>query len=146
MNRRGSRFVPFVSRLGVAGRGGLLIVAVLVAYVLVAPLAWLISGPLGLLASGVGAGLCLVAALAALVVNFFFRGPALAMHNLAAGMMLRMGIPLALGMVLHRKVELLATHGMLYYMVGFYFVSLAVEIALTLPAVLPSSSLDTRKS
>jgi hypothetical protein len=145
MNRRGSRFVLFVSRLGVAGRGGFLIAAVLVAYVFAAPVAWLISGPFGSLASGVAAGLCLVAALAALVVNFFFRSPALALHNMLSGMILRMGIPLALGMVLHSKVELLATHGMLYYMIGFYFVSLAVEIALTLPAVLPVA-LQARKS
>ncbi|MFP6614176.1 MAG: hypothetical protein VB835_17840 [Pirellulales bacterium] len=126
-------------------RVGLLIAAVLFSYFLVAPVAWLISGRVGLLAAAVAAGLCVVAALVALLVNFFFHGPALALHSMVAGMMLRMGIPLAVGMVLHQKVELLATHGMLYYMVVFYFISLATEVVLTLPAVLPSG-LEIRKS
>lgn len=145
MNRCESRFLPYVRRLGVTARGGLLIAAVLFSYFLVAPVAWLISGRVGLLAAAVAAGLCVVAALVALLVNFFFHGPALALHSMVAGMMLRMGIPLAVGMVLHQKVELLATHGMLYYMVVFYFISLATEVVLTLPAVLPSG-LEIRKS
>lgn len=138
MNRRDSRLIPFVRRLGVTARGGLLIAAVMLSYLLIAPVAWLISGGFGLLAASVAVALCIVAALAALVVNFFFHGPALALQSMMAGMMLRMGIPLTLGLILHRKVELLATHGMLYYMISFYFISLTVEIGLTLPAVLPN--------
>ena len=74
----------------------------------------------------------------ALVVNFLFRDPKLSLYSLLLGMLLRMGIPLLFGMILHLSVSLLATNSMLYYLVAFYFVTLAAEILLTLPAVLPT--------
>ncbi|MCH8924473.1 MAG: hypothetical protein IIA67_15150, partial [Planctomycetes bacterium] len=54
------------------------------------------------------------------------------------GMMLRMGVPLATAMaVYYRGGPIAGTQikdaGFIYYLLAFYFVMLAVEIAITLP-------------
>jgi hypothetical protein len=144
MNRRVS-IVQVVARWGVVSRTAALFAAVAVAYLAVAPVAWAISNAIGLLASAVAAGLCLAGATLALMVTYILRGPHLALQNLLLGMLLRMGVPLMLGLVLHTQVDLLAAGGMLYYLVGFYFVTLTIETVLTLPGLLPAEP-QTRKS
>ncbi len=144
MNRR-VNIVQAVARWGVVARTAALFAAVAVAYLIVAPVAWAIGGATGLLGSAVAAGLCLAGATLALLVSFILRGPNFALQNLLLGMLLRMGVPLALGLALHTQVDQLAAGGMLYYLVGFYFVTLTVETVLTLPGLLPTQP-QTRKS
>lgn len=144
MNRRVS-IVQAVARWGVVSRIAALFAAVAAAYLAVAPIAWAIGNTTGLIASAVAAGLCLAGATLALLVTYFFRGSNLALQNLLLGMLLRMGVPLMLGLVLHTQVDQLAAGGMLYYLVGFYLVTLTVETVLTLPSLLPTQP-QTRKS
>ena len=144
MNRRVS-IVQVVARWGVVSRIAALFAAVAVAYLALAPVAWAIGNVTGLLASAVAAALCLAGATLALLVNYILRGPNLALQNLLLGMLLRMGVPLMLGLMLHTRVDLLAAGGMLYYLVGFYFVTLTVETVLTLPGLLPTDP-QPRKS
>ena len=65
--------------------------------------------------------------------------------SVGVGMLLRMFIPLAAGTWLHAHVAALADAGLLYYVVGFYFLTLFVEIALTLPANPATSSTLVRR-
>ena len=108
--------------------------AVLAAYAVVAPVAGLLSGADGLAAAAVAAGLCLLGAILALLVCRSFRGPQRAWQGVLAGMLPRMGVPLAFALVLHLRGGPLAEAGLLVYLVVFYPVTLSLETALTLPS------------
>ena len=71
----------------------LLVLTVLVLYALVAPVAWLLAGPLGPVAAALAAGVCLGGAIAALVVGHIFRSPQHVLYSFLLGMIARMGLP-----------------------------------------------------
>ena len=118
---------------GLATQSALLGLAVLCVYLVVAPVAASLSGGAGLAAAAAAAGLCLLGAGSALVVTRPFRGPNYALFNLLIGMPLRMGLPLAVGLVLQWRGGLLAGAGVLYYLLVFYPIALGVETVLSLP-------------
>lgn len=125
-------------------RGGFLLqwavlgLAVAVAFALVGPVAWYLAGPLGLTAAAVAAGLCLVGATVALLSVHLFRGPSVAVAGVLLGMAARMVIPLGGGFVLHTHGGPLAEAGLLYYLLVFYPITLALETWLSLPETKPA--------
>lgn len=122
-----------VRRWGVIAQSALLLGIVLVACVIVTPVAGIVSGFAGVAAALVAAGLCLLGAGLALVACRLFRGPKRVLPAVLAGMLLRMGIPLASGLALQFEGGPLAEAGLLVYLVVFYPVTLFVETALSLP-------------
>lgn len=114
-------------------RGAFLGLAVLGLYVLVAPVAGLLSGWAGLAAAAAAAVFCLTGATLALVVSHLFRQPPRALAGMLLGMAARMGIPLGFGLACDLHGGALAQGGLLYYLLVFYPVTLGLETALSLP-------------
>ncbi len=107
---------------------------VLVLYALVAPVALYCSGSGGLRAAAAAGAVCLAGAMAALIVSHLLRGPKSVWYGLLLGMFLRTGIPLGAGVVMVLSGGTLAEDGVLFYLLMFYPVSLALEAALSLPS------------
>jgi hypothetical protein len=119
--------------LGLTTRSALLGLTVAALLVVVLPLAWLVTGPAGLLAAPVAAGICLLGAVLALIVSHLLREPRVALYGMLFAMLFRMGIPLTFAVTVHLRGGALAEAGVLYYLLVFYPVTLAVETALSLP-------------
>jgi hypothetical protein len=134
-----------LGRLGLAGHAGVVSGVVLAVWVMLAPVAYEISGVRGPLAAAVGAAVCLFGAELALAITSLFRATAVGMVALALGMLARMLLPLLLGAMLHLQMPSLAEAGMIYYVLIFYLATLATETTLSLariPAV-PASRKST---
>lgn len=110
---------------------------VLAGLVVVAPLAWLVAGPFSVVAAAVAAACCgfgaALGTFLGMVVGLAARGPGRAAYEFLAGMLFRMGIPLGAATAIHLAGGPLADAGLLYYLLLFYPVTLAVETALSLP-------------
>ena len=102
-------------------------------YAAVAPVANAVSGPAGLAAAAVAAGLCLTGAGLALAASRRFREPDNAWQGVLIGMLLRMGVPLLSALPIQFCGGRLAEAGVLVYLVVFYPVTLFVETALSVP-------------
>ncbi len=96
----------------------------------VIPLAYLWRGWEGLASASVAWLVNLAGGLAALWFSHMLREPAQVVAQVLAGMFLRMGIPLAACMVVYLRGGMLADAGFVYYIMAFYFVTLAVETVL----------------
>jgi hypothetical protein len=83
--------------------------------------------------AAVAALLCLVGAEGALVVGRALRGPENALLSLMLGMTLRTGIPMIFAIFLHFGGNPLANVEFLYYLGGFYAITLTVGVYLSLP-------------
>ena len=130
--------------MNMLSRAAILIAISLVAYFFVLPFAWQAGGVETVVASGAALGLCLAGATLALVFSEVIGGY-MAMHlAVYAGMLFRMFIPLFLGALFHFSNPMLAEGGLLYYLAGFYFVTLAAEIALTLPLPSPMTTVERK--
>jgi hypothetical protein len=108
-------------------RTGVLVVIMLVAYALAAPVAWFGGGTDSLFAAAVALAVCLGGGLAALVACELLRGPHQVLSRLVLGMLLRMGVPLGIFLIIHQQGGLLVEAGIVYYLVPFYLVMLGVE-------------------
>jgi len=126
-------WLNYLRNQGVAVKAAILASAVLLVLVPVMPVAFHLGGVAALSAGGLASGLCLIGATIALVLNHLLRGQRLALPALCTAMMARMGIPLVLASVIHLQGGPLAEAGLLYYLLVFYPVTLAVETALSLP-------------
>jgi len=120
------RFDGFVPRC--AALLGIVAAALLV----VGLVAWLQGGQESLLAAALSAAICGLCAAAALACAALFRSPELALLQVAVGMIVRMGVPLALVMFVHHTGGRLAEAGMVYYLLTFYLVTLLAEVPLSL--------------
>lgn len=118
---------------GLVGQMAVLIVAVLGTYALVTPVALFFSSATGLAAAALGAALCLAGAVCALVVCRWLHDPRKEWKAALAAMLPRMGIPLGFALFLQIRGGALVEAGLLYYLVVFYTVTLALETAMTLP-------------
>jgi hypothetical protein len=125
--------------LGFAGRAAVLTLAVLGAWIVVAPLAnWFADWP-GLWASALAAGCCWLPGLLALFVARRLAGQPLIAMLVAMG--LRMALPLMVGLAVALRGGTLVEAGFLRYLVLFYLLTLAVETVLVLlPSHPPDSS------
>lgn len=118
---------------GVSIRLAVLTVVVLAAYCLTAPVAARLGGAEALKAAALAAGLCLIGAASALLIGDRLRGPHGALASLWLGMILRMGVPLTAGLIIHLHGGPLAQAGLLWYLVVFYPITLTVGTILSLP-------------
>jgi hypothetical protein len=111
----------------------LLSVILALAWILVVPFAYELRGNDALFASAVADGVCWIGAAAALAFASFF--PAGSLPALGVAMLVRMLLPLALGVTLHLQVPQLASDGMIYYLLAFYLIALAAETALAVAQI-----------
>jgi len=118
---------------GVAVRVTMLGAAVLAAFAVAAPVAVRLGGSLALAAAAIAAVLCLAGSAVALVIVDRFRTPSGALAALWIGMIIRTGVPLAVGMAIHLHGGPLAQAGLLWYLLLFYLIALAVGTILSLP-------------
>jgi hypothetical protein len=125
---------------GLPVKGVVLVLAVLVIYGAVGPVAWSLSGSPGLAAAGLAAGVCLGGAAAALAISYIFRAPQHVLYGVLFGMAARMGLPLAAGLICWRHGGPLAEAGALYYLLIFYPITLGVETVLSLPVAARGAS------
>jgi hypothetical protein len=119
-----------LGQLSSTARGLWLAACLVIAWVAVSPVAWLTAGFPGLAAAAGAAALCLGAAELALLVIEWVKGRQLGPFGPLVGMPIRMGLPLAAGVVVHLYMPVLAEAGWLCYLVIFYLLSLAVETIL----------------
>jgi len=120
-------------RRSLAVRGGLVCLTSVGLYLLVAPVAGLVGGWAGLAAAAAAAAACLAGAVAAILLSHALSKPERVLYGLLAGTVARMGIPLGFALACHLHGGALADAGLLYYLLVFYPVTLAVETALSLP-------------
>lgn len=116
-----------------AARQALLVLSMAGAFVLVLPWALWQYGATGLLAAASACGVCLLGSATALFVADQLRGPNLALQGMLLGLALRTGIPLGFAVIAQSSAGLLACAGLVYDLLVFYLVALAVEVALSLP-------------
>ncbi|MEN6451121.1 MAG: hypothetical protein ABFC96_11575 [Thermoguttaceae bacterium] len=118
---------------GLITRGIVLAAAVLALLAVVAPVAWRLSGAVGVAAAAAAAGACLAGAASALALSGLFRQQRQAAALMVTGIAARMGLPLALALAIQFRGGPLAEAGLLYYLVVFYPAALTAEIAMSLP-------------
>lgn len=118
---------------GLSLRLALMAAAVAAAFGLTVPVALHIGGVMAVTAAALAAGLCLLGAGSALFIGDRLRGPHIALAALLLGMILRMGLPLTAGLIIHLHGGPLAQAGLLWYLVVFYPITLTVGTILSLP-------------
>jgi hypothetical protein len=121
--------------LGVVAQSAVVAGALVVAYLLVAPLAASLSGTFGLKTALLAAVACYVGAQFSLLISVLIRGGATIMHRLVLGMVARAMFPMVLGAGLHLRDPELASAGLICYVLVFYMVTLAVDTALLVAQV-----------
>jgi hypothetical protein len=118
---------------GMAVRLSTLGIVVLVALGLAVPIAFSVGGLTATATATLAAGLCLAGAAAALIVGDYLRGPGGVLVALWLGMILRLGVPFAVGVTIHLHGGPLARAGLLWYLLVFYPITLLVGTILSLP-------------
>jgi hypothetical protein len=98
-----------------------------------APVGYAISGRIGLVCVALAAGVCILAALLVLIIQARLPDPKWALAHVLAGFMLRMGIPLALCMMVYLRGGPLAEAGFVFYLLAFYLATLAAGTVAGLP-------------
>ena len=101
--------------------------AIAIIFVIVAPLSYRAHEVIGLWASAIAAAVCLSAPLAASLATRAFASRDNALTGLLVSMFLRMGIPLAFCLVMQIQTGPLVEAGIIYSVLVFYLVVLAVE-------------------
>jgi len=89
----------------------------------------------GILAATLAAGICWIATEISLLLVIMTRDPQKKLHSLLAGIFFRTGIPLVLGMFLHRAGGPLAEAGLFGMILVYYLLTLAVETMLAVKIV-----------
>ena len=129
------RFFQQLPKKSFTLRATMLGLTVLTAAAIILPIGYFIAGHRAEFSAGaMAAGVCLVAALLALGTSHLLQGPQHLLASVAAGMMIRMGIPLVAALVVRNLGGPLADAGFLYYLVVFYPVTLTAETILSLPS------------
>jgi hypothetical protein len=124
-----------LARLGLVAQSLFVAAALAGALLLLAPLAYAISGPFGLQVELLAALLCWMGALFSLSISAFIRGGVSVMNRMVLGMTARAMMPLVLGVGLHMKDASLAGAGLIFYVLVFYMVTLTADTALLLSQV-----------
>ena len=113
-------------------------IAVLTAIVALAlaislPPAWMIGGQFAMLAAMTAAAACLCGGVLALAISGLFRDPAQAFVGVLLGMFADMGVPLAVAVACHLGGGELSRSGVIFYLLIFFPITLAVKTVLSLP-------------
>ena len=95
--------------------------------------AWKIGGNLAMLAATIAAAACLVGGILALVISDLFHDPAQAFAGVLLGMFAGMGVPLVVAMACHLGGGELSQGGVMFYLLIFFPITLAVKTILSLP-------------
>ncbi len=133
--------------LGLVAQSAVIAGALVLAWLLVAPLATRFSGTLGLKATLLAAVACYAGAQFSLLISALIRGSASIMNRLVLGMIARAMFPMVLGAGLHLRNHELAGAGLILYVLVFYLVTLAADTALLVaqvPQRLTSKSLTPK--
>jgi hypothetical protein len=112
------------------------------ALAIVMPLAWLIGGQFAVFAAAVAAAACLVGGIFALAISGLFKDPSQAFAGLLLGMLFEMGIPLAVALACHLGGGKLSQSGVMFYLLVFFPITLAVKTLLSLPKLTPNMILE----
>jgi hypothetical protein len=120
-------------RRGLALRMAALWAVTLVVLGLAIPVAFRLGGWPSVAAASLAGTACLLGASLGLVASRLMPARELAFVAMLAGTLLRMGIPLGAGLLIHLQCRPLAEAGILYYLVFFYPVTLILGTALSLP-------------
>jgi hypothetical protein len=121
--------------LGLVSQSALIGCALVVAWLLLAPLAMRLNGSDGLRAAAIAAVCCWLGAQFSLLIAAMIRGGATLMTRIWLGMIARAMFPLVVGTALHLRDPQLAAAGLIFYVLVFYMVTLAADTALLLSQV-----------
>lgn len=127
---KSDRFLSYLRSAGLPARAGLLAACLLVALIVVGPIAFYAKGTSGLLACVLAAFICLVPGLISLGLGELFRGTDAALYNLLFGTIVRLGLPLMVCVAIYTLGGPLAEGGFAFYLLAFYPVMLIVETVL----------------
>jgi hypothetical protein len=94
------------------------------------PIAMVSAGVAGVAAAATAMAICLGSGLLVFWLARYLSSPEAVMYQVLLGMMTRMGISLAACMVIYVRGGWLADAGLVYFLLVFYFVTLAAETAL----------------
>ena len=97
-----------------------------------APLGLMIYGQNGAIAAAAATGVCLLAGWIAMLATHLLSSPEKPTTHLILGMMFRMGLPLAVCLVLVQQDHWLMTYGFGFFLVAAFTVGLTVETLFTL--------------
>jgi hypothetical protein len=111
-------------------RPAILIGALLATALVVGPVAYWRAGLPGVFSAGVACVTCLVSGLLALWLVQMSSGPEKSIQQVLLGMAPRMGIPLTAVVIVQLIDGTLANSGFAYYLLAFYFITLAIETVL----------------
>ncbi len=121
--------------LGLVAQSAVIGCALLVVWLLLAPLAIGVSGTFGLQAALLAALCCWLGAQFSLLIAALIRGGASLLQRILLGLVARAMFPLVVGTALHIRNPELATAGLIFYVLVFYMVTLAVDTALLIAQV-----------
>ncbi len=93
------------------------------------------GGTTGVVAASLAAGVCLASAAIALLISQWLRDPANGLAGILLPMAVRTGLPLLLATLIRIGGGGLVEAGLVYYLVGFYLLALAVEVPMSLPSI-----------
>ncbi len=114
-------------------REAVLLLALWIAWLVVAPVSFWLHGSLGLAAAALAAVVCLAAAAAALAIGELSGLSAGSIVGLLSAMAMRTGVPLMFVMLIQLHGGVLKGTGLVYYVVLFYLLALGVEVPLSFP-------------
>jgi hypothetical protein len=100
-----------------------------------APFGYWFSGVVGLACVATANGVCVGVGVLALVIQARITAPHLAFAHVLVGFSLRMGIPLAVCMVVYLRKSALADAGFVFYLLVFYMAALAAGTGVMLPSL-----------
>lgn len=105
-----------------------------------APLVWALQGSAGIVALVTAALFCGASASGAQLIAVLLVGSAYPIHAVMIAMLLRMVPPLALCAAVGLRRGPLTDAGIVFYMIGFYLITLAVDTWLSVRRISPAMS------
>ena len=113
-------------------RAALFVALLLIALLPVGAVAYSLHGSLGLTAAAVAWAISVGCGLAALIISLLLRDTPLVLYQVLIGFALRMGLPLAICMLLVTQKSPLLNAGFIIYILVFYMVTLLIDTVLLL--------------
>ena len=139
-----SRFRSVIAQFNSSkGRGAILGIALLLAGAIVIPVAYWWADVAGAWAAAAAWATCFISGLLAYWLAQRFNDPQKVLYQVLSGTLVRMSIPLAACLGVHLYGGTLAEAGFVYYILAFYFVTLAVDTALVARS-LPQESTESQ--
>ncbi|MBL8828948.1 MAG: hypothetical protein JNM18_18350 [Planctomycetaceae bacterium] len=119
-----------VAQLGSWGRVGLVLAGILLAWLVCAAVAFELFAWPGVVAASVAAVVSAVCGAVSQAIADRLQAGGQALTAMGVSMALRMGVPLSLGLFWQMRGSPLAEAGVLYYLLVYYLMTLAIETLL----------------